>query len=67
MNIRAKSESVAEDWWQETINKFTDQKRNLLIRSKFFQAKFMDVKLGKIFASLLITPSDSVSDEKRDG
>ena len=26
MNIRAKSETVVEGWWQETINQFTDQK-----------------------------------------
>ena len=26
MNIRAKSEPVVEDWWRETIDKFTDQK-----------------------------------------
>ena len=26
MNIRAKSEPVVEDWLQETIDKFTDQK-----------------------------------------
>ena len=26
MNIRAKSEPVVEHWWQETTDKFTDQK-----------------------------------------
>ena len=26
MNIRAKSEAVIENWWQETIDKFTDRK-----------------------------------------
>ena len=26
MNIRAKSEPVVEDWWRQTIDKFTDQK-----------------------------------------
>ena len=26
MHIRAKSEPIVEDWWQETIDKFTDQK-----------------------------------------
>ena len=26
MKIRAKSEPVVEGWWQETIDKFTDQK-----------------------------------------
>ena len=26
MNTGAKSEPIAEDWWQETIDKFTDQK-----------------------------------------
>ena len=41
MNIRAKSEPVVEDWWQETIDKLTDQKQNLLIRSKFFQANLL--------------------------
>ena len=25
-NIRAKSEPIVEDWWQETVDKFTDQK-----------------------------------------
>ena len=27
MKIRAKSEPVVEDWWQQTIDKFTDQKQ----------------------------------------
>ena len=26
MNISAKSESILEEWWQETIDKFTGQK-----------------------------------------
>ena len=26
MKIRAKSKPVVEGWWQETIDKFTDQK-----------------------------------------
>ena len=27
MNITAKSEPIVEDWWQETTDKFTDQKK----------------------------------------
>ena len=26
MNIGSKSEAIGEGWWQETIDKFTDQK-----------------------------------------
>ena len=26
MNIRTKSEPIVEEWWQETNDKFTDQK-----------------------------------------
>ena len=29
MNIRAKIEPIVEDWWQETIDKFTDQKSTI--------------------------------------
>ena len=45
MNIRAKSEPVLEDWWQETIDKFTDQKHisrwalSLNLRSLSFENK----------------------------
>ena len=28
MNIRAKSKPIVKDWWQETIDKFTDQNHN---------------------------------------
>ena len=27
MNIRGKNESIVEDWWQEIIDKFADQKK----------------------------------------
>ena len=43
MNIRAKSEPVAEDWWQEAIDKFTDQKHifkmDVIIEFKQFKFK----------------------------
>ena len=38
MNIRAKSEAIVEEWWQGTIDKFTDQKhifkKNFIIEFK---------------------------------
>ena len=44
MNIRAKSESIVEDWWQETIDKFTDQK---YIFKKDFIIEFKSFKFRK--------------------
>ena len=53
MNIRAKSEPVVEDWWQETIDKFTDQKhifnmdfiiefKQFMFRNKGLEWQFLD-------------------------
>ena len=44
MNIRAKSEPIVEDWWQETIDKFTNQK---YILKKDFITEFKQFKVQK--------------------
>ena len=57
MNIRAKSETVVEDWWQETIYKFTYQKHifktwtqalnlsSLSLKNKGLEWEFLDWKV----------------------
>ena len=44
MNIRAKSEPIVEDWWQETIDKLTNQKH---IFKKDFITEFKQFKVRK--------------------
>ena len=78
MNIRAKSEPVVEDWWQETVDKFTDQKHisrwtlslnlsSLSFKNKGLEWQFLDWKVIILIAffcnvRILLTASEPKPD-----